>query len=488
MFKKKIHLGMLAVILAEIILLILFILCLLRGYSKEEFTYVQEDMEIQDMDRSYTQGAYYDISYLNKKAVVTPKIHLKKGIYFVTADYRVKGVAKAGLIYEKVRGGKELVDDDEFVLNPEVNSVSYRVKIQNDSDYRFKLRLTGDAVDGDYVLLLHVGIVTSKLTYIYPIACMLFFFLFIDLLVWGYIKYFRFFDPERKMVFVVLVFMAFQMGLPMYRNGLSEPINMDLRFHLQRIEGVYRGLISGQFPVRIQPGWLGGYGYASSIFYGDILLYFPAVLRILGWTLQDAYKCYVEAVNIAIIFVSYYAFLRITKNNIAAMAGSVLYAGSTTNLSLIYTTTMVGGYSALIFYPLVIAGFYEAFTEDVASKEYKRIWILLTAGFTGLLLTHMLSCLILGAYSVLCCLVMIKKVFRRNTICEFLKAAGIFVALNLWFLVPFIHYMLSERLHINYELGRVISDRDYGAELSGFVGEGGGQKSLQSFSKSGLSY
>ncbi len=475
MIKRAICSKAAAVIAAEAVFLIVCALCFIKGYTREEITFKQEDMQLQDISRNYAEGAYFDSSYTDMKAVVTPKIQLKKGIYFITADYTEKGIAKAGLIYEEMRNGQELVDEDEFIIDPDSNTLSYRVRIPSDSGYRFKVRLTGDMTDGDYVMLSNVSIVSSKLTYIYPIACIMIFFLLVDFLLWGYWKYYRFCRPEQKMVFAILAFMAFLMGLPMYRNGLSEPINMDLKFHLQRMEGLYRGLLSGQFPVRIQPEWLGGYGYASSIFYGDILLYFPAVLRIVGATLQDAYKCYVEAVNIAIVFVSFYAFQKITKNEIAALAGSILYAGSTTNLSLIYTTTMVGGYSALIFYPLIIAGFYEAFTEDVSSEEYHRIWVILTVGFSGLLMTHMISCLIIGAYSVLCCLLMIKKVFRKNTLREFIKAVGATVALNLWFIVPFVHYMFSEQLRINHELGRELGNKDYYVELSGFIGKGGAE-------------
>lgn len=474
-FQKVIHSKSLAVIVAEVILLVLCAWYFVNQYSQEELVYTQEEMQVQDTSRRYSEGAYLDTSFADKKAVVTPGISLKRGIYFLTVDYMEKGIARAGLIYENMRCGKELVDEDEFTVNPNENTLSYRVRIRDDSNYRFKIRLTGDAVDGDYVLLLNVKIVSSKLTYVYPIVCMALLFLLVDLLGWGYVKFYKVCSPEQKIAFTVLAFMAFAMGLPLYQHGLSEPINMDLKFHLQRIEGLYRGLLSGQFPVKIQPEWLGGYGYASSVFYGDIFLYFPAVLRIVGVTIQDAYKCYVEAVNIAIVFVSFYAFRKITKDEIAAMAGSVLYAGSTTNLSLIYTTTMVGGYSALIFYPLVIAGFYEAFTEDVSSKEYKRIWILMTVGFTGLLMTHMLSCLIVGGYSVLCCLLMIKKVFRKNTICEFLKTAAAVVALNLWFLVPFMHYMFSERLRINQQLSNGIGNLNSNEALADFVGKGGGR-------------
>lgn len=466
-FKKSVVIGI------ELIVFLVYAVYSIMTYSDVEIAFTADDMELQGAGGNYEQGGYLDLSYTDRKAVVTPKFQLKKGIYYIEASYAEHGNAKAGLIYD--RDGTSMVDDSEFLVNPEDTDLFYRVKIRDDSAIRFKLRLTGDATDNDYVQLLQVYIVSSKLTYIGTLFCMAFLFLLLDFVLWGYFKYFKIWSPERKTVFLVLAFTAFFVGMPMYRNGLSEPINMDLVFHLQRMEGLYRGLLSGQFPIRIQPGWLDGYGYASSVFYGDIFLYFPAVLRIVGFTLQDAYKCYCETVNIAAVFVSFYAFRRITKNDIAAMAGSVLYVGSTTNLSLLYTTTMVGNYSALPFYPLVIAGFYLIFTEDVSSKEYKRIWIILAFGFTGLLMTHMISCLILGAYSVICCLFMIKKVFRRNTVLELMKAVCATILLNLWFLLPFMNYMLSEKIRINSELGKELGNSEYYALLGAFLKKGGGR-------------
>ncbi len=445
------------------------------GKGGGQITFTPDDIELQDVNYNYEKGGYLDVSAIDKKAVVTPKIQLKKGIYYVEASYAEHGVAKAGLIYDELRNGKDLVNDAEFIVNPEDNRLSFRAKIHNDSAIRFKIRLTGDAQENDYVQLLQVCVVSSKLTYIYPLFCLLFCFLALDLILWGYFKYYRLWNPEEKAVFLFLSFMAFFIGLPLYRNGLSEPANMDLKFHLQRIEGVYKGLLSGQFPVRIQPEWLNGYGYASSVFYGDIFLYFPAVLRIVGFTLQDAYKCYLGMLHIIAVFLSFYSFKKITKNNVAAMTGSVLYVGSTTNLSLLYTTTMVGGYSAMIFFPLIITGFYLVFTQEASSREYKRIWIILTVGFTGLLMTHMISCLIVGVYSVLCCLFMIKKVLRKDTLFVLIKAVCATVFLNLWFLVPFLNYMLSEKLRINSELGRDWGDSDIHALLGSFVGKGDGR-------------
>ena len=466
--------GFLAICI-EVIVLFGYLIYLIVTYSPVNIAFSLDDMQLQTTEGNIVGGGYLDTSYTDAKAVVTPAFRLKKGIYYIEASYAKHGIVKAGLIYNEDRNRKELVDDNEFILHMEEDSLSYRIMIQDDSAIRFKLRLTGDAVDGDYIQLLQVNVISSKLTFIYSLFWLAFSFLFLDLLCWGYFKHYKIWKPERKIVFIILIFTAFFMGLPLYQNGLHS--GLDLSFHLQRLEGVYKGLLSGQFPVRIQPEWLDGYGYAVSVFYGDIFMYFPAFLRIIGFTLQDAYKWYVEAVNIATVFISFYAFRKIAKDDMSAMVGSVLYAGCTERLLFLYTATL-GNYSAMMFYPLILAGFYLIFTEDEKSEEYKRLWVLLTLGFTGLLMTHMISCLIVGVASVLCCLALIKKVFRKRTLLELSKAAFVAILLNLWFLLPFIQYMLNEELRINTALGQKKEISDYYAYLANYT-QGG--KSVYEF-------
>ena len=414
-------------------------------------------------------GGYLDTSYEDINAVVTPAFQMKKGIYYIEASYAVHGIVKASWIYDAKRK-KEIVDDFEFSLNSNDDVVSYRINVSEESPVRFKLRLTGDAVEGDYIQLLQVRVISSELTYILRIFCMAVFFLFLDLLLWGYNKYYRKWIPKQKMIFLVLTIVAFILGIPLYRNGL--PREVDLTFHIYRIKGLCNGLLAGQFPVRIQPGWLDGYGYATSVFYGDIFLYFPAILHMLGLSLQDAYKCYMEAVHIATVCISFYAFRRISKNDIAAAAACILYAGSARRMHLAYNTATVGGISAMMFYPLILAGFYLLFAEDEQSREYKKLWIMLTVGFTGLLMTHMISCLMIGAYTVLACLIMIKRVLRKNTLIELMKAAGMAVLLCLWFLLPFLQYMLCEKLRINTSLGQSMAITDYASTLSHYTDAG----------------
>lgn len=457
-------------LLFEILIVLIYSLTVVMTFSSREMIFDETEMQLKNQS-SVTEGNYLDTSYTDSEAVVTPAFQLQKGIYYIEAFFARQGIVRAGLLYDTPRNGKELVDNDEFIVNPDKQVISYRVKIHDDSKIRFKLRLTGDAVDGDYIQLLKVHIVTSKLTCVYRIFWLIALLVLLDMILWGYVRYYTKWEAERKTVFLVLALTAFFVSLPLFRSGLNEGV--DLVFHLSRLEGIYRSWNRGggfQFPVRIQPGWLDGYGYAVSVFYGDIFMYFPAFLRVIGFSLEEAYKVYLGIINIATVFISFYAFRKITRDDVAAMTGSVLYAGGM-RVTLMYSVVL-GGVSGMTFYPLIVAGFYLLFTEDIASGEYKKIWILLTAGFTGILMTHMVSCLIIGLYSVLLCIVMLKKVLRRNTFVELLKAAGAAVLLSLWYLVPFVQYMLGEKLRINSKIAKDVRIEDYYAALEDFTQEG----------------
>lgn len=92
-----------------------------------------------------------------------------------------------------------------------------------------------------------------------------------------------------------------------------------------------------------------------------------------GFTVEAAYKFYLHMVNVATVLIAFYAFYKMTKDDVAALAGSILYAGSLYRLYCLHYAKL-GRCSAMMFYPLIVAGFYLLFTEDVDSKEYKRMY------------------------------------------------------------------------------------------------------------------
>lgn len=251
---------------------------------------------------------------------------------------------------------------------------------------------------------------------------------------------------ETAMTAALLSGIILGVSFPLFTDYLLT--GADMTFHLLRIEGVKDGLLSGQFPVRIQPNWLQGHGYAVGIFYCDLFLYLPAFLRIMGMTVQGAYKCYKLSVNIATCLIAWYSFKKMFRSNKTGIFGSFLYTFYIVRLVYIYAVDGVGQYTAMTFLPLVVYGFYRIFTEDQNAPEEKYSFIPLAMGVSGVLCSHVLSCEILLFFILIFCVICFKKLFRKEIFIQLCKAAAAVILLNLWYLVPFAEYMLSTDLAV----------------------------------------
>lgn len=247
-------------------------------------------------------------------------------------------------------------------------------------------------------------------------------------------------------------------SIPLMTDYLPAVSGEDLMYHLFRIEGVRDGLLAGQFPVRMYPEWLMGHGYADSIMYGKLLLYVPAFFRLLGFPVLHCYKLYVFLANIATCLTAYFCFGRMFEDKDLGLFASLLYTTMPYRLYCVYYRASLGEYSAMIFLPVLCYGFYRIFTEDRKDPKYKNSWLLPAVGFTGVIQTHVLSCELTGIVVLLVCIVLWKKVFRRETFLVLCKAVIATVCLNLYFLVPFLEYLFSGELRVSYGAS-LIQDR-----------------------------
>ncbi len=271
-------------------------------------------------------------------------------------------------------------------------------------------------------------------------------------------------EHEQKNVVFGLVIIILLASIAYLNGGIYN--GADLIYHLQRIEGVKDGLLSGQFPVRLEPEWLHGHGYANGIFYCNVLLMLPAVLRILGFTVTASYNVYCIFLNIATALIAYYCFAKIFKNRYIGLICSGLYTLSIFRIYRLVIIAAVGEGSAMTFMPLVLYGLYRIFTQDTEDKGYHSAWIPIAVGYAGLLQTHVLSCEITALVTICICLIKIRQVFCPKTFLELAKGALGAILLSLWYLVPFLDYYISEDIHIKYLSARTIQDRGlYPAQL-----------------------
>lgn len=230
-------------------------------------------------------------------------------------------------------------------------------------------------------------------------------------------------------------------SLPLFTDYLLH--GADLSFHLLRIEGIAQGLREGSFPVKMQPLWINGYGYPVSVMYGDLFLYLPALLRLVGFPLQSVYKIYLFAVNMATAAVSYHCGKKVSESVGIGLAASLFYTLSGYRLTNEFYRAALGETTAMLFVPLVLLGLWQLFYRP---REEKSSVNCLIIGYTGILESHLLSFEMIILFSAVYCLLN-RKVFWKK-IGVLIRTALLAIGINLFFLVPMADYMLHVDLHV----------------------------------------
>lgn len=256
-------------------------------------------------------------------------------------------------------------------------------------------------------------------------------------------------EMERRSVLFGRAVLVLVSSVPLFAG--YEIGSADLNYHLQRLEGVKDALLAGQFPVRIHPNWLQGYGYATGVFYCDTFLYFPAFLRIMGFPLGAAYLIYKFLVNVGTVVIACESFGRIFKNRLIGLFAATLYTLNIYRLVTMYLKDHLGQYTAAMFLPLFAYGVWRLLSEETGGRGYQKIWILLTLSTTGIIQSHILTCEMTAVFSLIVGVVFIKRVLRKGTLLEVGKAFLGIAFLNVWFIVPFLDFMKSQQLIITGE-------------------------------------
>lgn len=436
-----------------IIILAVELICLLYGISlfmKAEKTYVFQGAELCSGAGIYMEefelGGFEDGYYLDNSlkaedgivSVSTPAVTLPRGSYVVKISY----TANAGVNYYSALSkysqyhavvGRQKVPlesgshDVTFLLSSPYNIDGYQIRIDYGGDgYLFvnSVEISETAVWKRIVLfwIIMISGITDIVLFIAahrketPILC-------------------------REQIITIITILAVTIFASLPVCSLYLPDGHDLNFHLYRIEGIKNALSEGQFPVRVSSSWNNGYGYAVSVFYGELLLYIPALLRMIGFSVQAAYKCYVLGINLLTCLIAYGSLKFIFRDNKVSLIGGAVYTLAPYRLMSMYLRAAVGEYTAMTFFPLIACGIYRIFSEETEEKGYKYSWVPAVVGFSGVIQSHIISTAICGIFTGIICLAFIKRTFKKQRFCQLCKVVVYTVLLNFWFLVPFLDYM-----------------------------------------------
>lgn len=181
----------------------------------------------------------------------------------------------------------------------------------------------------------------------------------------------------------------------------------DLEYHLLRIEALKEDILIGHPFAKINTLFFGGAGYASSLFYSDFLLYIPALLRVVGVSIDSSYHIFAALCVILCYLSTYYCVYKISKSKYAGVAAAMLITLCPYHMDDIMVRSAVGEYMAFIFVPFVIYGIYNVLYENM-----DKPWIF-AIGFGTVLLSHTATLIMCVIFCVAAFLIKI-KVFIKN--------------------------------------------------------------------------
>lgn len=235
---------------------------------------------------------------------------------------------------------------------------------------------------------------------------------------------------KKTKICIGLICLAVFVSYPLYNDYLIH--SHDIGFHLIRIEGIKNALKNFEIPVRIYSLVNNGYGYAISMFYPELFIYIPSILRLLNTSLVFSYKILIFLINLGSIFSMYIAVKNISKSRSTGIIGAIVYATASYRLVTVFTRGAIGEAIAIAFLPIVIWGLYEICTGN------KKRWYILLIGYTGVIQSHILSIITTAMISIAFTIYFIKQIMKQKRYKQIILAIVTTILINLWFIVPFL--------------------------------------------------
>lgn len=420
------------VLFAEVIILIF---CLWEYTGGQKFSM---DIPYQDFigttipdDRD---GWYVDNTFPLEESKIfdhTADIRLEKGTYEITLYYETDVNVHYVTTSADTNSFKALKTDN-VILSPKVQEITFTIYLaENVENFRVETYYGGSG----YLIVKGCSIRETEGAFRIRLAELLFFFAILDgILLARKQQWFKKLSNKTLLTGIVLTAIVLLASYPLFTGYLM--MSHDIGFHLLRIEGIKDGLLAGQFPVKIQPNWMYGFGYPTGVYYGDLFLYIPALLRLIGFSVQFSYNTLLLLCNIATVYIAYWSFSRLTKDSTIGIFGAYIFTLVPYRLTNLYVRNAVGETLALTFLPLIAYGICAALAEEEEEKHYKRLWAPMLIGFTGIIQSHLLTCIMCAIFIIICCILSCKKIFRKNTFTVLVKTVIYTALLNAWFLVP----------------------------------------------------
>lgn len=392
----------------------------------------------------YYSGMEMDNPYLSSgSAVYCESEPLISGVYDVTVSYKTESKSFQVSCSTKDTDGQcyPVIYSDNTILNPLREELTFTVWVNgNVDDLRVNFRWGEENIYNDSLYIERIVLSRNyRKSVLYGMIKLMLAFCIFHVAM-GLIWYGAAVKRKIRENFMVIfglgcVFIVSSLGMLHF----AIPYGHDLPFHYARIAGLAEGILTGNLPVRISPGWNNGYGYPVSVYYGDVFLYVPAFLCLFQVPILYAYKAYVLIVNLVRALISYFCFKEISRDKTAGVACAALYSLSINYILNLYLRAAVGEYTASAFFPLIILGLTDILSIS-QGKEHKNGWMYLGLGMTGVIQSHILSTEMVCIFIAIVLIAMLPRVLHKDNIVALCKSVLLAIGLNAGFLIPFLDY------------------------------------------------
>lgn len=223
-----------------------------------------------------------------------------------------------------------------------------------------------------------------------------------------------------------------------------EPVGIDLEFNVMRISELARELSKPghPFPVYIYTDLYNHYGYPIPLFYGSVSL-LPFVLLVrLGLSAFTAYKIMTVTILWMTFASAYLCLKQMPVNAGARFTSAFLYSVQPFLMTELFVRAGIGAALVFVFIPVVMLGYIKITGRD--TEPVKGI-LLLAAGMSGVITSHVTSTLIIVVLLLIVYLVQLRALpDKLPKTCEIALSAVICFMLSAWYLLPVLEQFTSQ--------------------------------------------
>lgn len=241
--------------------------------------------------------------------------------------------------------------------------------------------------------------------------------------------------------YVTLFFYALLITLISYISINTNSQIYDYPFHMARIVGLAQSIANGDVLPNLNFLFTHGSGYAVPMFYGNGVLYIPALVYLLTKVATHAFASYAFIIIWATASTSYFCLYKMTQHK----SKSLLF-GMTMAVTFPYFGFGMSAIPPLIA-PLIYC-IYKVIVQDKLNPIPLGIVIAL------MVQTHLISTLVLAISSIILVLLSINRLTLKK-ILSFCLSVVIAVGLSIGFVLQFIEQRLSQTFFVSWGL------RDY---------------------------